>query len=185
MAFLTSARARRAAAQAAALLMLCAALHAQAPVAGEKTVKAAFLYNFTKFVAWPPSAFEGTSRAFTVCVFADPAFGRDIEDMLAGETVAGRPLRVVRPEGEDARGCHMAYFAGADAERALRAVRQAPVLTVGEGTRFLEQGGLISFVLEDNRVRFDVNKRAVDSAGLTISSKLLRVARNVDTGGAR
>ena len=60
-----------------------------------------------------------------------------------------------------------------------------PILTVGEGARFLQQGGLISFVLEDNRVRFDVNKSAVDRAGLTVSSKLLRVARNVEDGARR
>jgi len=170
----------------AALLIRGAAPHAQAPPTGERAVKAAFLYNFTKFVEWPSSAFDGTSGPFTVCVFAGDGFGRDVDEMLSGESVGGRRLRVVRREGEDARGCHIAYFtAGTEAERVLRGVRRSPVLTVGEGKRFLEQGGLISFVLEDNRVRFDVNKGAIDGAGLTISSKLLRIARTVNPPGGR
>ena len=151
---------------------------------GEKAVKAAFLYNFTKFVNWPQSAFGDPATPFRVCVF-DPAFRRDVEEMLAGETMEGRPLRVVTPEPGDVKSCHVAYFGPGEVERSpqlLAGMRSGPVLTVGEGSRFLQQGGLISFVLEGNRVRFDVNKRAVDRAGLTVSSKLLRVARNVDDG---
>lgn len=182
MAFLSSTRPRAAIAHAVALVSLCVSLQAQPPAGGESAVKAAFLFNFTKFVSWPPSAFDGASSPFRVCVFADGAFGRHIDEMVAGETVAGRPLEVVRPQGDDARGCQIAYFGSRNAEAALRAVREAPVLTVGDGVRFLERGGLIAFVLEENRVRFDVNKRGVDAAGLSISSKLLRVARSVDTG---
>jgi hypothetical protein len=160
-------------------------LRGQAPQSGEKAVKAAFLYNFTKFVEWPQSAFSDASAPFRVCVFVDPTFRHDVEEMLTGETISGRPLRVITPEPSDVKGCHLAYFGAGDADRrapVLAAMRGVPILTVGEGARFLQQGGLISFVLEDNRVRFDVNKSAVDRAGLTVSSKLLRVARNVEDG---
>jgi uncharacterized protein DUF4154 len=157
----------------------------QTPQSGEKAVKAAFLYNFTKFVDWPQSAFTDSSAPFHVCVFVDPSFRHDVEEMLAGETIGGRPLRVVTPEPSDVKSCHLAYFGPGNADRSapvLAAMRGVPILTVGEGARFLQQGGVISFVLEDNRVRFDVNKRAVERAGLTVSSKLLRVARNVEDG---
>jgi len=185
MALLTPGRTRTRAVLSGILVMLAAAsaVPAQTPQPGEKAVKAAFLYNFTKFVEWPQSAFSDATAPFRVCVFGDAAFRHDVEEMLTGETIAGRPLRVITPEAGDIKGCHLAYFGSADGDRSaqvLAAMRGVPVLTVGEGRRFLQQGGVISFVLEDNRVRFDVNKRAVDRAGLTVSSKLLRVARNVE-----
>jgi hypothetical protein len=164
-------------------LVFSRVLDGQVPQTGEKAVKAAFLYNFTKFVDWPQSAFTDAAAPFRVCVFVDVGFRRDVEEMLKGETIGGRPPRVVTPEPNDIKGCHLAYFGSGDADRSaqmLAAMRGVPVLTVGEGSRFLQQGGVISFVLEDNRVRFDVNKRAVDRAGLTVSSKLLRVARHVE-----
>ena len=158
---------------------------AQPPEAGENAVKAAFLYNFTKFVDWPGNAFEGTASTFRVCVFSGPGFRRDLEAMLAGESVGARRVAVVA-DPRDVRGCHVAYFGPGAEERArhvLPSLRQVPVLTVGEGSRFSEQGGLIAFALEQNRVRFDVNKAALDRTGLVVSSKLLRVARHVNTGG--
>ena len=156
---------------------------AQSPGQGEKAVKAAFLYNFTKFVEWPPSAFEGDATPFRVCVFGDQSFRREVEAMMAGESVAGRPVQVSAPPANELRRCHIAYFGASEAERAAQLMAQLqkfPVLTVGEGTRFLGQGGLIAFAIQDDRVRFDVNKRGADRTGLVISSKLLRVARHVD-----
>ena len=170
----------------AALVWLAGAAPAAAqPEMGESAVKAAFLYNFTKFVDWPGNAFEGTISPFRVCVFADAAFRRDLEAMLACESVGARPV-VVSAAPREVRGCHVAYFGRDGEERGrqlLPSLRQVPVLTVGEGSRFLEQGGLIAFALEQNRVRFDVNKAALDRTGLVVSSKLLRVARHVHTEG--
>ena len=185
MAFLIARRASRSASVIALLLLAPAVLHAQGVEAGENAVKAAFLYNFTKFVSWPAAAFEDPATPFSVCVVADPPLRRSIEGMLAGESVGGRPLQVMTPDASSVRRCHLAYFGGrtSDADaKILGRLKQAPVLTVGEGERFLALGGHISFVLEDNRVRFDVNKEAVDRSGLTMSSKLLRVARRVRPG---
>jgi hypothetical protein len=155
---------------------------------GEKAIKAAFLYNFTKFVEWPDPPSGKPSGGFRVCVFSDAQFRREIEAIFAGEAVGSQALEVVRPESNDLRGCHVVFFSASEGERAgqlLPALRQSPVLTVGEGPRFLAQGGLISFVVEENRVRFDVNKAGIDRAKLTVSSKLLRVARHVEIGGRR
>lgn len=178
-------RPARLAVAALAWLACAAPARAQPPEAGANAVKAAFLYNFTKFVEWPANAFEGPRSPFRVCVFADAAFRRDLEGMLAGESVGARPV-TVSADPREVRGCHVAYFGTAAMERAsqlLPSLRQTPVLTVGEGPRFLEQGGLIAFALEQNRVRFDVNKAAMDRSGLVVSSKLLRVARHVNTAG--
>jgi hypothetical protein len=167
----------------AAVLMLCGSLSAQPPEAGENALKAAFLYNFTKFVDWPPSAFAQSDSAFHVCVSADERFGREIETMLQGEQVHGRPVRLLISKIPDpSRACHLLYLGIGDSERAgqvLSALKERPVLTVGEGSRFMEQGGMIAFVIDANHVKFDINKGVLDRAGLGISSKLLRVARHV------
>jgi hypothetical protein len=170
------------AACAAALLLVSAAASSQ-PEADEAGVKAAFLYNFTKFVEWPDSAFATPSSPFVVCVFADADFRRKLEATLQGERVRGRPTSVAPTAPQDVRACHMLYFSMAESERQARilaGLRQSPVLSVGEGRRFLEQGGLIAFLIENDRVRFAISKRGADTAGLTVKSQLLRVARPFD-----
>ena len=149
---------------------------------GEQALKAAFLYNFTRFIDWPSSAFAGSFESFDVCVLAGPAFRREVEAVFQGEQVAGRAVRVLFPAPlEDLKGCHLLYIAREEgqAARHLSDLGQTPILTVGEGRRFLEQGGLIAFQVENERVRFDVNRRRAEAAGLIISSKLLRVARQL------
>jgi hypothetical protein len=168
---------------ATAVLLVCASAAAQRPGTSEESVKAAFLYNFTKFVDWPETAFTQPSAPFVVCAFADPGFRKALESILTNEQVRGRPITIAAPQLEDIRGCHLAYFGPADPERQARlldAAKRAPVLTVGEGRRFLDQGGLIAFMLENDRVRFAISKRGADAAGLNVSSKLLRVARDFD-----
>lgn len=170
-------------------LLLRAPGRAEQTADGEHAIKAAFLYNFTKFVDWPPDAFEGTSSPFRACVFADEAFVGRLEATLQGETVRGRPIRLERTDTlQGARGCHLLYFDGgrtAQAARLVPSLRSAAALTVGEGEGFLDQGGAIAFILENNRVRFDVNMPALDAARLSVSSKLLRVARHVERGDRR
>jgi hypothetical protein len=149
----------------------------------EESLKAAYLYNFTKFIEWPDSAFTGTSAPFTVCVFADDRFRREVDATLRGEKVGSRPIELAAANPDDLKQCHMAYFSRVDAERLakrLPEMRMAPVLTVGEGLQFLEQGGLIGFVIESDRVRFAVSRRGAATAGLNVSSKLLRVAKPFD-----
>jgi hypothetical protein len=178
---LLTARLRAQLAGVVAALLVSSAAAAQREQA-EEAIKAAYLYNFTKFIDWPDSAFTGTSGPFTVCVFADERFRREVQGVLRNETVRGRPIELA-PLDAEPRGCHLAYFSSAEADRhskRLPELRMAPVLTVGEGTRFLDQGGLIAFVVESDRVRFAISRRAAGTAGLTVSSKLLRVARPFD-----
>ena len=168
---------------AVAILLVPAPAAAQRPDSSEASVKTAFLYNFTKFVEWPDAAFAEPSAPFVVCAFAEAAFRGELEAILQNEQVRGRQITIAPAALEDPRGCHIAYFAGGETERQLRmldAVKRLPVLTVGEGRRFLEHGGQIAFLLENDRVRFAISRRAVEAAGLTVSSKLLRVARDFD-----
>jgi uncharacterized protein DUF4154 len=152
----------------------------------ENDVKAAFLYNFTKFVEWPPSS--PSDEPFRLCALADPAFIATLDRTIADESVSGRPL--VRAEArsiDDARRCAILYVGSGYTEGAaplLAAVRDLPVLTVGEGAPFVKHGGAIGFIRENDRIRFDISQRAVQRAGLKASSKLLRVARNVEGGAS-
>jgi hypothetical protein len=169
-----------------AALLCCAHPAAQAPETLENDVKAAFLFNFTKFVDWPAAAFAGETDTLRVCVVADAAFTRSVDRIIEGETVRGRPLRRVVPGPSEIARCHVLYVGDSEMARAhtfLSSVGYAPVLTVGESPRFIEQGGTISFIVVNDRVRFDVNLRAAARARLTVSSKLLRVARHLEEHG--
>jgi hypothetical protein len=149
-----------------------------ATVALEYEVKAAFLLNFTRFVEWPPSAFSGGDAPLVICIRGDDPFGTVIDQIVEGELVNGRKVVVERMRSDEQKSCHVLY-AGSNRLIALAAGGGA-VLTVGEGADFLHQGGMIAFVLENRRVRFDVNLKAVTNAGLKLSSKLLSVARSVE-----
>jgi hypothetical protein len=149
----------------------------------ESDVKAAFLYNFSKFVEWPTVDASGAQGPFRICVVANAEFTQALDRIIEGESVQGRRLARVEPQSADeARGCNILYIGHSERDRASRlltGVRQAPVLTVSDVPRFVEQGGAIGFVLDHNRVRFDISTRATNQAGLKVSSKLLRIARTV------
>jgi hypothetical protein len=153
---------------------------AQRTAAAEDDIKAAFLFNFTKFIEWPETA---QLESFRICTVAEPAFNAALDRTLTGETANGRPIVRVSPATPDAaRACQILFLGRVEddrVERWLTAVRGAPVLVVGESRATWERGGQINFVVDENRVKFDVNSDAAAASGLTISSKLLRVARKV------
>jgi hypothetical protein len=152
----------------------------------ENDVKAAFLYHFTKFVEWPAPA--EAEEPFRVCTLADDAFIAALDRIITDESVGQRRLVQVEPRSiEEARRCAILYIATRFSDQGaplVDAVRDLPVLTVGEGSQFVEQGGAIGFLLENNRVRFDISLSAIQRSGLKASSKLLRVARTVKGGAA-
>ncbi len=162
------------------------AAHAAAAPYGEYEVKAAFIYNFARFVEWPPEAFDGPAASLGVCLLGADQFGGALEGALQGKSVHGRSLEVRRLRGEErVQSCNILFVAASEADRLrslLLRLGDAPILTVGESSDFARAGGIINFVLEENRVRFEVNAGAAERAGLRISSKLLGLARVV-TGG--
>jgi YfiR/HmsC-like len=167
------------------LAALPAAVRAQV-AASEYDVKAAFLFNFTKFVEWPGSAFSDDRGALQLCVFGGNPFGKSLE-AVAGEEVGGHRLGVRRVEDTGKlAGCHVLFIDPAESSdrtsQVLSSVRGEPVLTVGDNRGFLDRGGIINFVLEGTKVRFEINQEAAERAGLKISSKLLRLAFRVTPG---
>jgi len=161
----------------AATAQLAVTVAAQA-VPLEYRVKAAYLLNFTRFVEWPRASLA-VSDPFTICVAGTNPFGLALSATLLGETVAGRTLASRVVSDAAATRCQVLFIPhSVPAAAYLRAVRGTPVLTVGEAEDFLEQGGAINFVLEEGKVRFDVNPDAVSRNQLTMSSRLLRLARS-------
>ena len=157
---------------------------ARAEVASEYDVKAAFLYNFTKFVEWPSSALTERSD-FQLCVLGEDPFGKSLK-MVEDEKVAGRRITLLRtPKLAEPEGCHILFISRSERNRIpeiLLDLGTAPVLTVSDTSGFLDQGGIINFVLEGSKVRFEINQAAAERAGIKISSKLLRLAVGANKG---
>ena len=156
---------------------------AQTPTASEYQVKAAFLYNFAKFIEWPPSSFSDASAPLRICILGRDPFGPELQDIADEKTINGRKLQVSQlADLGMARTCHILFIASsekAQLKQIFESLHGADVLTVGDTKAFVEQGGMINFVLENDRVRFEVNHKAAEQAGLKVSSKLLNIAQSV------
>jgi YfiR/HmsC-like len=151
------------------------------PSLSEYKLKALFLYNFGKFVEWPTNDFPSANAPMIIGVYGENPFGNDLKDIVKGQTINGHPL-VVRQIIllSDLKTCHILFISASetsDLYSIMRAVRGAAVLTVGETREFIPAGGMIAFFIEDDKIRFEINPKAVRKAGLTISSKLLSLSK--------
>lgn len=147
----------------------------------EYQVKAAFLLNFTGFIEWPPSIPVSAPASFDICILGNDPFGAVLDQMIEGETRQGRKLAVQRVRRPVPPSCRILFVGRAEKDLdGLLAGLGPGVLTVGDETGFLRAGGMIGFVIDNHRVRFDINEAAAARAGLKISSKLLSVARTVE-----
>ena len=151
-------------------------------LANEYSVKAAYLYNFAKFVEWPGQA-GNPGTPLMIVVFGENAFGAVLKQTVQGETVDGRAISVRSVSRiEDLRPCHILFFGSSNKNglaEVLRATQGAGILTVGDADEFVQLGGVIGFVPEGNKIRFEINLGAARRNRLTISAKLLRVAKGV------
>jgi hypothetical protein len=172
------ARVRDVLAALAAVLVAVSVCAAPAPPA-VPPLKAEVLYNVAKFVEWPPEAFAGKNAPLRICVLGEDPFGADL-DPPARKKVNGRSVEVLRGATEDAlSGCHIAFISASEGPRLARALSHfgAGVLTLSDLPRFAERGGAVGFVMERERVGFEINADSAHRAGLKISSKLLKLAK--------
>jgi hypothetical protein len=165
----------------AAVLSLFGNAMAQETQPTESRVKAAFIYNFAKFIEWPADAFTDKSSPLVIGVLAENnSFAADLQQTVQGKTANNRPLIIKEFRSvAEATNCHILFISASvkkPTSEILSGVRGTNVLTVGETERFTENGGMINFVLEDNKVRFQINDETAKKAGLKISSKLLSLA---------
>jgi hypothetical protein len=181
MAFLGSKRA--AFSNGALLLAAVTGCSISAQVADEYQVKAAFLYNFAKFVDWPSSAFKSPQEPISICIIGQDPFGGALEEAIRGKEIEGRTLVIHEvPDGVPTYACHILFVGSSEHKhfRALTETLKAPgILTVGEAPWFGPEGGMINLKLEGGKVRFEINLEAADHRQLRISSKLLSLAQAV------
>ena len=191
-------RLRRSARRLARLGLAAAALfvllrgHAPAQAADpgtlERRVKAAFLYKFAGYVDWPKAAFHGATDPLVIGVAGDEVLAAELERLVAGRRSGGRAVQVRRIEDLEAPGnVHLLFLGRSHAARwdeVVRAVHLRPVLLVGEWPGALARGAMINFVIDEGRVRFEIDLDTVQDHGLGLSSRLLTVARTVTSRGS-
>ncbi len=164
-----------------ALLLSPGQSRGQAPSPSEYQLKAAFIYHFAQFVQWPPAVFPETNSPLVIGVLGQNPFGEDLEKTIRGKSINNRPLTVreVSSVAEATNSCHVVFICSSEQKRlpeVLGAFGGGSILTVSETELFIESGGIINFVREGAKIRFQVNEAAARKVGLRISSKLLSLA---------
>lgn len=149
----------------------------------EYKIKAGYLYNFSKFVDWPID--EKPEQTLNICLLGNDRFG-SILDPIQKKKSKGRRIRLFRFKQmqPEVRQCQILFIADDETEQAkqiIRSLQGVNLLTVGETQRFAASGGMVGFVINNGKVRLQINRTAVEKAGLNISAKLLEVAQIVET----
>lgn len=156
-------------------------LHAQAM--SEQEIKTGFLFHFTRFVDWPDSAFRTPTAPFTLCIVGATPITALLEGASAGKAVGQHPMliKTLRP-ADDLHACQLVFLSASEERRSphiLDSLKNANILTVGETRAFRRAGGILTFVIQENKVKLELNLNAADAAGLKVSAKLIAVARLV------
>jgi hypothetical protein len=164
---------------------------AQSATLAEHELKAAFVFNFARYMRWPaPADADADAEAgkpFVIGLIGKDPFGAALDDVVRGQNVGGRAVVVRRFAGiDEVVNCDILFVGSSERgnlQAILAALRKAPVLTVSDMDRFAERGGMIGLFTEASRVRFAINADAIQRAGLTPGSQLLRLARIVAEPG--
>ncbi|MCU1268778.1 MAG: hypothetical protein JWN74_72 [Acidobacteriaceae bacterium] len=156
----------------------------------EYLIKAGFIYNFANLVQWPSTSFAQPDSPIVIVILGEDHFGTTLDHALEGKKVNARPFVIKRARSVfelqrtlgPQKDCQILYVSSSEmphVSEAIQALKGAPVLTIGETPGFARSGGIINLILEDNKVRFEVNVQAAKDADLNISSRLLALARIV------
>jgi hypothetical protein len=157
----------------------------QRSVSTEYQIKAVFLYNFTQFTEWPAEAFTQPDAPLIIGILGKDPFGRYLDETVAGEKISGHPLVVQRFNSiEDIKTCHILFINTPEKKVApsLESLSARSILTVSDINNFAKQGGMITFVTENNKTRIQINLEATKKANIALSAKLLKLAEIVSTG---
>lgn len=166
------------------LLFLTVGLNptAQASSSREYAIKAVFLYNFAKFVKWPSQSFENSTTPIILCILGKDPFGRLLKP-IKDKTVKGKKIIVkYSPKIDGMEKCHVLFVGESEDKqlvRILAKVRDWNVLTVSDIENFSQRGGIIGLTRKEDKIHFEINIDASKRAGLSISSRLLKIARIV------
>ena len=157
----------------------------QTAASREYQIKAAFLYQFGRYVEWPAKSFSGPKSPFVIGVLDQDPLIPDLEQIAKIKKIQDRPIQIRRfASAADIRQCNILYLSPSLAPEAQADVAHKMsgqgILLVGDADKFLDWGGTMRFVVEDNKIRVEIARKAAEHEGLTISAKLLQVARVVD-----
>lgn len=165
----------------ALVLVLCAITSAFANATPEYQVKAAFLFNFSQFVSWPPRAFGSANAPIVIAVLGRDPFGTVLDAIVSGERVNGHPLAVRRygdvSQVEDCQILFIDRSKSAQLPEILQALRGRAILTVSDIEGSAQSGVMIDLVTRNDHIRMHINLAAARASGLTVSSQLLKLAR--------
>lgn len=149
----------------------------------EYLIKAGFIYNFAQLVQWPAGAFAQADSPIVIGIFGTDPFGGIIDRVVENKKLDGRSLVVKRlKRGASVKDCNILFVSASEAphlDEVIQSTKGLPILTIGETPGFAVRGGIINLTLEGNKVRFEVNIDAAKQANLSISSRLLALARIV------
>jgi len=173
----------------AALAIPSGAQSADTSDTSEYLIKAGFTYNFAKLMDWPANAFPQANSPIVIGVMGADPFGGTLDQVLQGKQANGREFVVKHLKwGMDYKDCDILFVSSSESihvDEILKSVHGLPVLTIGEMPGFAQRGGIINFILEDNKVRFEVNVDAAKTANINISSRLLSLAKIVQQPDGR
>jgi hypothetical protein len=168
------------------LLTSSSTLRAHIVPAPEYHIKAMFLLNFAQFVEWPPGTFPKLQTPFVIGVLGADPFGVYLDEAVQAATVQNHPVVVERYRGvEEIERCHILFISDTESERLeqiFTGLRGRSILTVSDAIGFAQRGGMIRLVTKKNKIRLHINVEATKAANLTMTSKLLRLARIVTPG---
>ena len=161
------------------MVLLAAPLPGQGPNV-EYRIKAAYLFNFAKFVSWPSNALPAPESPIVIGILGKDPFGAEIDQTVAGKKVDLHPIEIKRiTDSDPLKGCHILFICDSERKQLPQILENAkplPILTVAEMDEFTDVGGMIRFFRHENTIRFEVDLDPVAAAGLKISSKALQVA---------
>jgi len=154
----------------------------------EYKVKAAFLFHFAQFLAWPPDSLNAGDSSLILCIFDDEPRRQEFQSAIEGKPIGARVFHVrLLSQPQEIQGCNILFLSRDEIRQQspiLKSLRGRPVLTVGETFDFLSDGGMIRFHIDEGKIRFDINQAAAESSHLEISSRLLLLATSVNRGNA-
>ena len=157
-------------------------VRAEEPEFSEYEVKAGFMYNFPKFIEWPGDTFSDANKPITLCVVGTDPFGKAL-GAIDNKTVQNRRLEIkYTARSKDLKMCSILFISGSEKEslpQILEILKGTATLTIGDTRGYAQQGVMINFVMEQNKVGFEINTESARRAKLTISSKLLKLAKTI------
>ena len=151
--------------------------------ASEIRLKIALIYNFSKFVTWPDQRFDNKTSPLLLCIYGDNEYSDAAKQVHGKVTQNSRKLNVISINSpEELHGCHILFMSHSTLEQ-LGEIPQpsleSPVLTIGDSKEFIHHGGIINLIEINSKIRFEISLKAAEARSLTISSKLLRLAKEV------